>query len=203
MNVTTFRMPREQRVDEILSSAREVFCEKGYDGAAVAEIAARTGVVEANVYKYFRSKRELLLKVLDHWYEEMFAEYANALESVKGTRARVQLLVERHLRSIKRNPALCRLMFREVRSEEDYPGSSLHAQNRRYTQLLVDELRSGIKAGDLRRDASPALLRDLVYGGIEHHTWAHLCGRGGLNPRAVAKDIVSLLFDGAAGGKKE
>ena len=33
------RLAREQRVDEILQAARDVFCEKGYEAAAVAEIA--------------------------------------------------------------------------------------------------------------------------------------------------------------------
>lgn len=191
------RMAREQRVDEILDAARDVFCKKGYENAAVSEIAARMGLVEANVYKYFGSKRELLLKVLDNWYDEMFGDYARALEGIRGTRARLRLLVVRHLRSVKQNPLLCRLMFREVRSEQDYPGSSLHTQNRRYTQLLVDVLKDGLAAGELRGDLSPALLRDMIYGGIEHHAWAYLCGRGSLNPEGLADDIVALVLEGA------
>lgn len=206
------RLGREQRVDEILIAAREVFCAKGYEGAAVSEIAARMGLVEANVYKYFGSKRQLLLKVLNNWYDGMFGDYATALDGVIGTRARVKLLVLRHLQSVKQDPRLCRLMFREVRSEQDYPGSSLHAQNRRYTQLLVDVLKDGIAAGELRRDASPALLRDLIYGGIEHHAWAYITAaaeggggrrRGSLNPERLADDIVDLVFAGAATGSKK
>lgn len=191
-------MSREQRVEKILGAAREAFCEHGYDGTAVAAIAERTGVVEANVYKYFGSKRELLLKVLDDWYEGMFRDYAAALTGVRRTRERVHLLVRLHLQSIKDHPQLCRLMFREVRSEQNYPGSGLHAQNRRYTQLLVEVLREGIKSGELRSDVAPALLRDLVYGGIEHHAWGYLCGRGSLNPQSLADDIVALVLDGAA-----
>lgn len=207
------RLGREQRVDEILIAAREVFCAKGYEGAAVSEIAARMGLVEANVYKYFGSKRALLLKVLDNWYDQMFGDYAQALDGVSGVRARVRLLVQRHLQSVKKDPLLCRLMFREVRSEQDYPGSSLHAQNRRYTQLLVNVLKEGIAAGELRRDASPALLRDLIYGGIEHHAWSYITAaaaegsggvrRGSLNPERLADDIVDLVFAGAATGNKQ
>ncbi len=196
------RLPREQRVSDILHAARAMFSEQGYEQTAVADIAARTGVVEANVYKYFGAKRELLLKVLDDWYEEMFREYAAALAPVRGARARVRMLVARHLRSVKQHPLLCRLMFREVRSEEDYPGSSLHAQNRRYTQLLIDVLKEGAAAGELRSDLPVALLRDMVYGGIEHHAWNFLCGRGGLDPERIADQMVTALFDGAAAGKR-
>jgi len=197
------RLGREERVGEILSAARDVFCAKGYDNAAVAEIAARTGVVEANVYKYFGTKRELLLKVLETWYEEMFGDYARALAGVPGTRGRVRRLVALHLASVKKYPLLCRLMFREVRSEEDYPGSSLHAQNRRYTQLLVDVLREGVAAGELRSELPPALLRDMIYGGIEHHAWNYLCGRGGLDVERVADQIVELVWNGAAKARRK
>jgi AcrR family transcriptional regulator len=206
------RLAREERVSHILQAAREMFSENGYGQTAVADIAERTGVVEANVYKYFGAKRELLLKVLDDWYEEMFRDYAAALKPVRGTRARVRLLVARHLRSIKQHPALCRLMFREVRSEEDYPGSSLHAQNRRYTQLLVDVLKEGVDAGELKSDLSLPLLRDMIYGGIEHHAWSHLQsaaggggglrGRGALDPDRVAEQIVASLFDGITLAKR-
>ena len=196
------RLAREQRVSDILHAAREMFSEKGYDQTAVADIAARTGVVEANVYKYFGAKRELLLKVLDDWYEEMFRDYAAALESVRGARARVRLLVARHLRSVKQYPLLCRLMFREVRSEEDYPGSSLHSQNRRYTQLLIDVLKEGVDSGELKSELPLPLLRDMIYGGIEHHAWNFLCGRGRLDAERIADQIVAVVFDGAAGKKR-
>jgi len=205
------RLAREERVSHILRAAREMFSKHGYAETAVADIAEKTGVVEANVYKYFGAKRELLLKVLDDWYNDMFREYADALTGARGTRAKVRVLVARHLKSVKQHPALCRLMFREVRSEEDYPGSSLHAQNRRYTQLLVDVLKEGVANGELRDDVSLPLLRDMIYGGIEHHTWAFLMsaaktnggGRGSLDPERVADQIVSAVFDGVAASKRK
>jgi AcrR family transcriptional regulator len=190
------RQPREQRVGGILDAAREVFCRKGYEQGAVAEIAARLGIVEGTVFKYFPTKRELLLKVLEHWYDEMFGDYARDLKGVRAPRERLRLLVWRHLRSVRENPQLCRLMFREVRSGPDYPGSRLHGLNRRYTRLLMDVIAEGQKGGAFRKDVPLPLLRDLVYGGIEHHAWNFMSGRGGLDIEQVAADITSVLCDG-------
>lgn len=202
------RLAREQRVDEILVAARDVFCEKGYEAAAVAEIAARLGVVEGTIYKYFATKRELLLKVLEHWYEQMFGDYARDLEGVRGHRARLRLLVWRHLRTVRDWPLLCRLMFREVRTEDDYRGTTLHAMNRRYTQLLMDVIADGQAAQVFRADLPLPLLRDLVYGGIEHCTWGYTVetaaaggrsgtnGRGALDVDALADQITAVVCDG-------
>lgn len=192
------RLAREQRVDEILVAARDVFCEKGYEAAAVAEIAARMGVVEGTVYKYFATKRELLLKVLEHWYEEMFGDYARDLAGVQGARERLHLLIWRHLRSIRDYPLLCRLMFREVHGEADYHGSGLHEMNRQYTQFLVQVLEQGRESGEFRSDVPASLLRDLIYGGIEHQSWNYVCGRGGLDIDRIAGEITAIVCDGIA-----
>lgn len=192
------RLAREQRVDEILIAAREVFCEKGYEPTAVAEIAQRLGVVEGTIYKYFATKRELLLKVLEYWYEEMFGDYARDLAGLTSHRARLHLLIWRHLRSVRDYPRLCRLMFREVQSEHDYRGTVLHDLNRRYTQLLVQAIDDGISAGEFRSDIAPAVLRSMIFGGIEHHSWNYVCGRGELDIDRLAEQMTTVVCDGIA-----
>jgi AcrR family transcriptional regulator len=192
------RLAREQRVDEILLAARELFCEKGYETTAVAEIALKLGVVEGTIYKYFATKRELLLKVLEYWYEEMFGDYARDLAGQSSHRARLHLLIWRHLRSVRDFPRLCRLMFREVQSEHDYRGTLLHDLNRRYTQLLVDVIEAGVAGGEFRADLPAPLLRSLVYGGIEHHSWNYVCGRGALDIDSLAEQLTSLVCEGIA-----
>lgn len=192
------RRARAERVDEILAAAREVFCEKGYALSAVSEIAARVGVVEGLVYKYFPSKRALLLEVLAQWYEALFDSCTRDLSATEGATARLHRVIWRHLRAVEQNPLLCRLMFLEVRSERDYRGSRLHALNRRYTQLLIGVLEEGIAAGAFRRDLPLPLLRDLIYGGIEHQAWNYLCGRGALDVERLAAQISSLVLCGIA-----
>ena len=190
-------------MDGILDAAQAVFCEKGFDATVVSEIADRLGVVEGTVFKYFPTKRELLLKVLERWYLRMAGDYAHDLAAVEGARARLRLLVWRHLRSLRDNPQLCRLMFRQVRSEADYRGSRLHELNRRYAGMLTRVVEDGIASGEFRRDVPADLLRDLVYGGIEHYAWNYLQGRGKLDVDTVTNAIMSVLRDGIAARPKK
>lgn len=190
------RLTREQRTDEILRAARDLFCEKGYDATAMAEIAARVGVVEGALYKYFPTKHQLLMQVLAHWYEQMFGDYRRELAATLGARARLQRLICRHLQSVHEQPQLCRLMFREARGDERYRGSTLHALNRRYTQMLLGVVEQGIASGEFRADLSPTLLRDLIYGGIEHHAWDYICGRGHLDVARTAEQIGAVICEG-------
>lgn len=190
------RRAKAERVEEILDAARALFCEKGYAQTAVSEIAARVGVVEGLVFKYFPSKRALLLEVLVYWYDTLFDDCSRELATLATPTERLRRVIERHLGAIAANPLLCRLMFLEVRSEHDYHGSALHARNRRYTELLVGVLAQGIADGSFRSDLPLPLLRDLVYGGIEHLSWNYLCGRGGLDVDSLTSQLLSLVLDG-------
>lgn len=190
------RLPREERIREILHTARDVFCERGYEATAVAEIAARLGVVEGTIYKYFETKRELLNKVLGNWYDELFGDYSRELAGIGGARDRFRYLIWRHLRTLVEYPALCRLIFSEVRSQPDYFASELHGMNKRYTQLLMDVVQDGMRKGEFRRGLPLPLIRDMVYGCIEHHAWSFFHGHGALQAERIADQMTELLCQG-------
>src|SRR2546423_13171169 len=50
--------------DRILAAAAEVFAERGYEGAAVSDIARRAGFTTGAIYGRFRDKAELLLEAV-------------------------------------------------------------------------------------------------------------------------------------------
>jgi AcrR family transcriptional regulator len=192
------RLPREQRVADIMSAARAVFAEHGYDDASVAEIAARAGVVEGSVYRYFEHKRALLVKVVEDWYEEMLADYDEHLAMIEGTWNRLRYMVWKHLSIIQKEPAMCRLVFGELRAGADYRQTSVFELNRQYTRRTIDILHEGIKAGEIRADAELSLARDMIYGCVEHHTWAFLRGEGSFSAEAAADGITRIMQAGLA-----
>ena len=51
--------------EKLVAAAAEVFAEKGYDGAGVAEIARRAGYTTGAIYGRFTGKAELLLAAIE------------------------------------------------------------------------------------------------------------------------------------------
>ena len=58
---------------KISSAACELFCEKGYSATSTSEIAKRAEVSEGTIFKYFATKKDLLLYIATYGIE-MFAE---------------------------------------------------------------------------------------------------------------------------------
>ena len=57
------------------SAARAVLAEHGAHESFISEVAERAGVVEGSLYRFFSSKRDLIEKVAEDWYEEMLTDY--------------------------------------------------------------------------------------------------------------------------------
>jgi TetR/AcrR family fatty acid metabolism transcriptional regulator len=191
-----FRLSREQRVAEIMSAARAVFREKGYEDAPLSDIAERANVVEGSIYRYFENKRDLLVKVIEDWYEGMLADYDLQLAGIRGTRNRLRFMIWRHLSTIHEEPALCNLMFQHLRTGPDYSHTAVHELNREYTRRTLDIIKEGMAAGELREDVPLRLIRDMIYGCTEHRTFAYLRGEGDFDPDATADMIADLVLSG-------
>lgn len=195
------RRPREERIAEILAAAAREFSEKGYEGAVVSSIAERAGLSEAAIFKFFDSKRALVTAVMEAWYSRLIADIERSLVGVAEPAAQLRFLIHRHLLAVKDDPGLCRLVFRELRSGEAYHGSELHALNRRYTAYVVNAIRAGQDGGVFQAEVSPALARDMIFGGLEHHVWDFLGGRRSLDIAATAEQVAAFAL--AALGKPE
>lgn len=193
-----YRLPRAQRVADILETARAVFCEKGYSDAVISEIAERAGVVEGTVYRYFSGKRDLLVKVVEHWYEAMLSDYDRQLQGIRGTWNRLRFLIWRHLTVIHDDPAMCRLIFNELRSGPEYRETAVFELNRDYTTRTLTIIQDAIDSGEFRAGVPLRVVRDMIYGGIEHHSWAYLRGEGDFSPDESADAITDIVYHGLA-----
>ena len=194
----TSRLPRAQRVGDIEAAARVVFARCGYAGASIAEIAAEAGVAEGTIYKFFESKRHLVVRVIEIWYGQMMAEFDKNLQGIRGVRNKIHFIVWRHLAALTESPELARLCANEVRNGGDYYQSELHELNRRYAHVFVEACREGVSNGELRAATPIAIVRDLVFGGIEHHIAPMLYGKGTI--AADLRESADAIVDTVMGG---
>jgi len=188
------RLPPEQRIADIMRAAREVFTERGYSDALISEIAERAGVVEGSIYRFFTNKHDLLVRVVEDWYEAMLQRDAEQFAATRGAWNQIRYIVHHHLASIRSEPALSRLVFQELRPDPNYRQTRLFQLNQAYTHRIIDVVRAGMAAGEFRADAKPSLARAMLYGSIEHVTWAFLRKEGEFDISASTDGITDMLY---------
>lgn len=189
----------EQRVRDILRVGRAVFAGLGYERSTTTEIARQLGISEATVFTYFRSKRELCMRVISDWYDEIIAAIEQGLPRQASTREQLEFVVHTHLRLfLIQGTGLCELVLSEGRKREaDWNsefGEAFIELQRRYTAPLMDLLARGQASGEVRKDVPLRLLRSLVFGPMEHMLWEVVIARRQIDVDQSARDLVALLW---------
>ena len=77
--------------DAILRAAIDVFAERGFFNAQVADVARSAGVAAGTVYLYFRSKDDLLASIFERTMREAFAGGRAALADVSDPSERLRV----------------------------------------------------------------------------------------------------------------
>lgn len=193
----------EQRVRDILRESRAVFAERGYERATTTEIAQRLGISEATVFTYFRGKRELCMRVIGDWYDEIIEAIETGLPRERSIRDQLEFVVHTHLRLfLIHGTGLCELVLSEGRKREAPPargegqdfGAAFVDLQRRYTAPLMDLLARGQASGEVRQDIPLRLLRSLVFGPMEHMLWEVIIAGRQIVVDDAAGDLVALLW---------
>jgi AcrR family transcriptional regulator len=72
-------MTGTQRREQLLDVGRALFAERGFDGTAVEEVAARAGVSKPVVYEHFGGKEGLYAVVVDREVQRLLTSFQAAL----------------------------------------------------------------------------------------------------------------------------
>jgi AcrR family transcriptional regulator len=189
------RLPAEQREAELLAAARPLLRETGYENFLLAELARRCQVSEALVYRYFPTKRELLARVAEEWLADILAQEPD-LSTCADTEERLRRVIAYGLQVVRAEPALTRYILLELRADPNFRDTAVYRLNRGFTNLVVRVLEQAIAEGEFRRDVPVALMRDTIFGAIEHRTWAYLRGDGDFSVAETATGLAAVICGG-------
>lgn len=115
---TRRRLTAQARREAILDAATAVFAERGYDGAAMDDVAAAAGISKALIYEHFPSKKDLHASLVERETTELFARLeANAGAGTHGAE-RMRGGVEAFLGFVAERRTAWRMLFRDAADAE-------------------------------------------------------------------------------------
>lgn len=196
-NTKNVRPSKAVRSHAILKAAKAAFEEHGYAKTKVSKIAAQIGVSEGTIFHHFGSKQGLVIKVMEQFYGQITEGLRLGLNGIKGTRNRLYFIVCYHLKMFIENAAICSVIIGEsrrgMRSELSV---DIRRFNRDYTSFLYELIKAGIANGEFRADTSNFLVRNMVYGSIEHIMWTFIAEGKQVDIEKTAEELTDLVFRG-------
>ncbi len=190
--------PSSRRGDKrtlIINAAIEVFAERGFLLAPVAEIARRAGVADGTIYRYFKNKDDLLLSIFEEKMDDMQVGLTEALRSVDDPVQQVRAFTRFHFRQVHQNRDVAAVLQVELRLStkflKEYRPEKLWA----YLEVFAEIVRRGQAQGVFRRDMDPFIGMWAFFGAMDELAmqWV-LARKQDRFPLEVAADQVADIF---------
>jgi AcrR family transcriptional regulator len=187
----------QQRREDILASARELFERKGFANTSINDIAQACGIKRENVYYYYPSRGDILIELVRPNNQLLVAGMERILAADVTPVTKLFLALQHHIRLFDR-VALDTVTV-GLRGIAHDDRQSVHKEVRplykKYEECWVQLIREGAEAGVLRPTENPKLVVFAILGMCNWLThWYDPAG-------PVALDgIVDVFFDLIAGG---
>jgi AcrR family transcriptional regulator len=113
------RLSKQERRDLIERAAAEVFAERGYRGASMDEIAARSGVSAPVVYDHFASKQDLHVQLLERHYAGLREVWRQHLAGDDPLEQRMPRAFDAWFAYLEAHPYAARLLFADTTGDPE------------------------------------------------------------------------------------
>lgn len=104
---------------KIIEAAKEVFVEKGLQGARMQQIADKAGINKALLHYYFRSKDKLFDAIFEDIMSQMFAVVATNIRTDMSLPELVETFVKFYNEFFQKNPFYPQFIFHEIWQNPD------------------------------------------------------------------------------------
>lgn len=146
----------EQKREQILNEALDLFAEKGYHATNIADIAQRLNMGHGTFYRYFKNKHDIFIEVINGVLLKMAAvtqaQSPYAANSVEDYRAQLVGIGESFLRLHYEDPRIGKVLFYEALGAGDEVRANLEAAFEMTVMVTREYLKNGVAKGYLRED---------------------------------------------------
>lgn len=184
-------MSDRPRLDDLLTAAEALFAEKSYHNTTVADIATRAGLATGSVYRYFESKRDILVAVVRAINEDVRDAMRDVIEETDGSQGEVERAgFDAFFDLMSKRPGV----YRVVREAEFIAPEVFREHYERLARGYVRGVQKAQVRGEVDIEVDPEVVAFLYMGAgyFLGMRWAEWTG-GGVVPEDVRSDLYKLL----------
>jgi AcrR family transcriptional regulator len=125
VQVSVRRLTAEQRRQQLVDVALELFARRGYRATTMDDIADAAGVTKPLVYQHFSSKRALYLELVNSIAQELLIAIRGAVMQAEGPRQQVEMGFAAYFRMVISREDEFRLLYGRDHADDKELGRAL------------------------------------------------------------------------------
>jgi TetR/AcrR family transcriptional regulator, fatty acid metabolism regulator protein len=193
-------MAKGDKQEMIIDAALEVFRDKGYANARMADIARRAGVSYGLVYHYFGSKEVLFDLIVETWWSDLYSMMDREKKSNGAFGDKLIHIIQFFLETYVQRPNLISIFVSEVCRSSVYHTEEGLSKFLKFFSLCEEIMLEGQKRGFLKKDIPTHHLTYIFYGAIETFISVMVLGKEPLTKKRQERAvhaIMEVFMDGA------
>ena len=202
-------MSSENKEEKILKSAIKLFSQKGFSATTTSEIAKDAGVAEGTVFRYYRTKKYLLIKVMGKLIEVMSEELIeNSAGKIlkenqnKDDKEILKMLLMDRLEVFNKYWDIIQVVITEMQFHKDIRESFLKNVVFKVKDVLSEFIERGIAKGRFKNFDSMVVSRTLIGTFMAYIIQKKIMGENILSENGQEIDeIIELFLNGLAVNK--
>ncbi len=195
---------KDARPEELIAAALDVFVERGYEAAKLADVARRAGVTKGTIYLYFESKEALFKAVVRETIVPVIAQGEALARSFTGSaRELLEQLVREYWRLVGETAlaGIPKLMMAEAATFPELTRFYYDEVVTRGHRLMASVIERGIKNGEFRAVdvmvAAKLAMSPLMHATVARRAFAS-CMPEGFNVQKYLDTHIDLYLHGIA-----
>jgi AcrR family transcriptional regulator len=148
------RLSAEERRQQIIVKASEIFAGQGLDGARTRDLAKACGINESLLYKHFPSKEHLYKEAMAYLHDQMVDTWRAIPQEPRNNADSVKHAIEKACAFFSQNPQLAANMLHGVAVTTHAPEMASQARDwfASYHKYLRSLIMEGIEDGSIMAD---------------------------------------------------
>lgn len=162
----------EVRREQIRQATFNIIANQGVKGLTTSAIAEKVGVSEANLYRHFKNKKDILAHALESIGEGLMKNLRNVSKAkIKDPLKKLKKLFKLHLEYIEANEGIPHFIFSEElhKSNPDLSNKLLNTINT-YAQEIESLIKQGKEDGTINKGIDTHAFSFMIIGMIQIST---------------------------------
>jgi len=204
---TSSKMPSADRRTAIISAARRIFVEKGFERTTTRALAEAAGVSEALLFKHFPNKEALYSAIQISCFKEEGEKFIARSQSLEPSTAALVLLVTdlvSHILAESRDDEgllFFRLILRSLMDEGEFTRLAIQGGPSRWVKKVEECIKAANRAGDMldrpvQANLAGWMVHQLITGILLHTLPREAVIDYGVSHEELVKQVVWFCLRG-------
>ncbi|MBL3531513.1 TetR/AcrR family transcriptional regulator [Companilactobacillus zhachilii] len=156
---------------KVVLAALELFSKKGFDGTSTQEIAKTSGMSQATIFKYFKTKEDLLEFIITPLMNNIFPVYVNdfqkELVAKKGNiEDLIHFVVQNRYHFLVDNREVALIVLSEILTKDKFRDKFVELVEKRGSDIIQVFVKMAHETGQIRADIKPETIIRMVVSQI-------------------------------------